>query len=73
MFKDGCRQTSKNTGLHHVNGDILERILPMLPHVVKRDHRTYAHSVIESILDCLSLPNINYGAIAYISRATGIP
>jgi hypothetical protein len=40
---------------------------------VKRDHRTYKHPVIETVLDCLSVPNLDYGSIAYISRETGIP
>jgi hypothetical protein len=73
MFKDGYRQASKNAGLYHMNDDVLARILPKGLRVVKGDHRTCECSVIESILGCLSLPNLDSGAIACISRGTGIP
>jgi hypothetical protein len=40
---------------------------------VKRDPRIYDHSLIRTVLECLSRPTLDYGAIAYISGETGIP
>jgi hypothetical protein len=53
--------------------DFQEGRLPPLPRIVKRDHRMYTRPVIETVMDLLSLPELPYGSMAYISHATGIP
>jgi hypothetical protein len=48
-------------------------MIPTFRRVVKRQHYIYHHSDIDNILEYLSAPDLEHGAIAKISRDTGIP
>jgi hypothetical protein len=48
-------------------------MIPTFRHVVKRQHHIYHHSDIDDIIEYLSAPDLDRGAIAKISRNTGIP
>jgi hypothetical protein len=48
-------------------------MIPTFRRVMKRQHHIYHHSDIDDIIDYLSAPNLERGAIAKISQDTGIP
>jgi hypothetical protein len=55
------------------NERLFPGLLPNLHRIVKGDHRTYRRSVIETVLQSLSLRELPYGSFSYLLRATGIP
>jgi hypothetical protein len=46
---------------------------PIFKRVVKRQHHIYTHDEVDDVLEYLSLPLLERGAIAKIARDTAIP